>query len=308
MKSKVMVLMRQILHCKFLVFVVTLMYCVGVATPMFAAPHLAGNFAKLRHNSFLFDSPRPDANIICQMFPGAKVMPLKNVDVSDDGQYLDCIYIETGSRGYIMISDVEYISETEYNSIQSTNSASYTVASSSYVQDDPTSRYQMPSPVYNIWLVGDKHQAVYNAPGTNSLRSRTAKGTEAYVDTGEAVTLLAVDGNWGLIEYRTTTGHRRGYIQSTGIPSNAYNSAGAVPNANLVGTTTRNTSLVNDTSMTNDAYVIQNMAKGSTVTVLAFDHSWGSHWAYVETYYENKLVRGFILLDTIELLPTSLRG
>lgn len=293
---------------RMIALVIALMYYAGMAVPGFAAPELPGNFAKLKHNSLLFDNPRPDANIICQLFPGEKIMPLKNVDVSDDGQYLDCIYVETGSRGYIMISDVEFISEAEYNAIQQTNATPTMVASTSYVQEDPTSKYQMPAPVYNVLLIGERRQAVYNAPGTNSLRSKTAKGTEAYVDISEAVTLLAVDGAWGLIEYKTTTGHRRGYIQSSGIPNSAYNSAGEVPKANLIGATTRSTALVNDTSMTNDAYVIQSMPIGTTVTVLAFDHSWGAHWAYVETYHEGKLVRGFILLDTIELLPSSARG
>jgi len=230
------------------------------------------------------------------MFLNQKILAARALEASDDSKYLEVYYEETGDNGYVMAKDVAFITASEYTSIISTNSSAGT-----YVLSDPTSKYQMPEPVYNVYLTGDNSQPVYNAPGTSSLRSVTARGTPAYVVISEAVTLLAVDGNWGLIEYRTTTGYRRGYIQRAGIPDSAYNRAGAVPNANLKGTTTRKTALVNDTSMTNDAYIIKSMPKGTTVTILAFDHSWDSNWAYVETYYENKLVRGFILLDTIVL-------
>ena len=166
----------------------------------------------------------------------------------------------------------------------------------------------MPKPVTGVWLTDTKRHEVYNAPGKNSLRSKTAKGTDAYVSGNEDVIVLAVDGDWVLIEYRTTTGHRRGYISRSYVPNSAYNNAGKVPKAMLIGTTTERTSLVNDTSMSNDAYIIQNMAKGTSVTVLAFDHSWGKNWAYVETYYQNKLVRGFIKLETINLTSNNMRG
>jgi len=279
--------------------VLTLFYFVSAI----AAPVLEGAFGILRTNALVFSAPRNTADIIGGVFVNDTVALLTKAAISDGGQFYHCSVEQGRDRieGYIAASCIETISMHDAQSYQiaSTNSGIRIVSGSN-------TYYQFPTPVQNVWLndndgPNDGRIDVYDAPGTKSHRSVTKKGTQAYVHVNEAVTLLATDDGWGLIEYKTTTGYRRGYIPSNCIPGDAYRRAGALPKAQITGIVHTSTEIVNDTTRSSDNYVIQYIYTGDSITVLAFEHSNYTDWAYVETVQNNKVARGFVPMSAINV-------
>lgn len=278
-----------------------LLLCIANAS---ATPELASDFGRLNTNSLLLEAPHPNASIIANLWPDSGALLLQRLSISDGGDYMRCA-VSNGNEyieGYVMSQNIQFVSMDEANAIAQIVPASYT-----RVYSDPNSNYQFPPSIYGVTLIdnygkNDGKINVYDAPGNHTHRSVTKKGTEAYVHIGEPVTVLVQDNGWCLIEYRTTTGNRRGYIPLDCVPNEVVQKTAFLPKANIVGEANAQTTLVNDTSQTNDNYVIQYLSPGATVTVLAFDHSYGIDWVYIETVIDNLITRGFIPMWSMTLL------
>lgn len=145
---------------------------------------------------------------------------------------------------------------------------------------------------------GEKY-SVYSAASSKAWRG--AKG-KASVSTNGDVWAAGWENGWLLIYYETSKGSVRvGYIDGSKI------SGGTGVDTELVfayapARITQKAALTDD--ITRAASSITTLKAGKEVTYLA-PYYGEKDWAYIETKYDKKTVRGFVPMDSIELLPVE---
>ncbi len=141
-------------------------------------------------------------------------------------------------------------------------------------------------PAYQSFSYTGKAVAVYTGPGTKYLRANSGKANLG----GGRVRVWGLDGNWALIGYGLSNNlYRVGYVPKSVIPANLQ-----VPQlvfARRQGTIVSKASLTDD-PIVNPTWLFE-IPVGTKVTILAYEN-WKDHWAYIETVYNGKPVRGFI--------------
>lgn len=145
---------------------------------------------------------------------------------------------------------------------------------------------------------GEKY-AVYSAASTKAWRG--AKG-KASVSTNGDVWAAGWENGWLLIYYETSKGSVRvGYIDGSKI-SGDPGAEGELTFAYAPAKITQKAALTDD--ITRAASSITTLKAGKEVTYLA-PYYGETDWAYIETKYDKKTVRGFVPMDSIELLPAE---
>ena len=127
---------------------------------------------------------------------------------------------------------------------------------------------------------------VYSGPGTNYFRASNNKASLS----GGRIRVWGTAGQWALIGYGLSNNlYRIGYIAKASIPRDLD-----VPElifSNKKVTLKSRAPFIDDPII--QPITIFEIAKGKEVTLLAYE-SFADHWAYIETTYNGKPVRGFI--------------
>lgn len=146
-----------------------------------------------------------------------------------------------------------------------------------------------------VSMTKNKNYPVYSAASTKAWRG--AKG-KASVSTNGDVWAAGWENGWLLIYYETSKGSVRvGYIDGSKIP-------GSVSLQTQLAFAYAPASITEKTALTDDivrqATTITTLKAGKEVTYLTSWHD-RQDWAYIETKYDGKTVRGFVPLDSLEL-------
>lgn len=141
-------------------------------------------------------------------------------------------------------------------------------------------------------FLGGQTLPVYSGPGYNYWRG--ANGN-AKVTTDEPIYIAGWDGNWLLVTYGTSKGSRTGYVCADDMADNM--SAKTLTFEYSTRRITQQCNFTDDTSSTNNP--IGYLSAGSYVTYLT-DFYNGMNWAYVETDYNGKPIRGFVPAHCIQ--------
>lgn len=135
---------------------------------------------------------------------------------------------------------------------------------------------------------------VYSAPSDKAWRG--AKGKASMSTNGPVWAAGWVD-NWLLIYYETSKGSvRAGYISGGQIPAD-LNVQNQLTFAQTPAVITEKCSMTDDIARA--ASSITTLKKGAEVTYLAPYYA-DQEWAYIETTFSNKIVRGFVPLNCVE--------
>ena len=127
---------------------------------------------------------------------------------------------------------------------------------------------------------------MYTGPGTNYLRANSGKANLG----GGRVRVWGLDGKWALIGYGLSNNlYRVGYVPANTVPANVK--LHQLKFAGQPGTIVSKASLTDD-PIVNPTWMFE-IPVGTKVTILAYEN-WKDHWAYIETVYNGKPVRGFI--------------
>jgi len=141
-------------------------------------------------------------------------------------------------------------------------------------------------PAYQNFSYSGKAVAVYTGPGTNYLRANSGKANLG----GGRVRVWGLDGKWALIGYGLSNNlYRVGYVPANTVPANVK--LHQLKFAGQPGTIVSKASLTDD-PIVNPTWLFE-IPVGTKVTILAYE-DWKDHWAYIETVYNGKPVRGFI--------------
>lgn len=294
---------RRGLHTRLLKFTLLALFLTAIPINTISGAMVSsepiGAYAKTTDTALLLKEPRGDSVQIGCVRNGSIMMVAQELSTSNN-EYVVVRFDDYSEgenlRGYMLKSSVKDIAIKERDQ--------YFAQERTLKDDvfsDPISQFQMPTPLYDVWLLDKGRHNVYSAPDAFAYRPKTKKGTEAYVSGNDTVHVLAKEGPWVLIEYETTTGNRRGYILKDSVSKQIQDALIDVPKADIAAIVLADTVVVDDTSMTNDNYVSRKLKKGMGVHVLAFEHSWGKDWAYIETRFDNKPMRGYIQLSKIAI-------
>lgn len=141
--------------------------------------------------------------------------------------------------------------------------------------------------------------SVYAAPSSKAWRGASGK---ASVSTNDNVWAAGWENGWLLIYYETSKGSVRvGYIDGKQFSGNAGIDTELIF-AYAPAQLTAKTALTDD--IIRMASSITTLKSGAKVTYLAPYYA-EQAWAYVETKYDGKTVRGFVPLENIEFLDAE---
>ena len=141
-------------------------------------------------------------------------------------------------------------------------------------------------------FLGGQTLPVYSGPGYNYWRG--ANGN-AKVTTDEPIYIAGWEGNWLLVTYGTSSGSRTGYVCTDDMADNFRGKTLSFEYSTR--RITQQCNFTDDTSSTNNP--IGYLSAGSYVTYLT-DFYNGMNWAYVETDYNGKPIRGFVPAYCVE--------
>jgi len=145
----------------------------------------------------------------------------------------------------------------------------------------------------------------YSGPGVQYYRQ---PNSQINVRTA-AVKLLAREGRWVLIEYKTGGGNARrlpktawiheGDLGTSQGMKQAVARADSLPEFNISGTMAEQTELYDDVDMVRDP--LYTLWEGQEIDFLGYTYINHMSMAYIETEIYNKPVRGYVPIASIEL-------
>ena len=141
-------------------------------------------------------------------------------------------------------------------------------------------------PEYQTFSYSGKAQGVYSGPSTRYYRANDGKATLG----GGVVRVWGTEGQWALIGYGLSNNlYRVGYIPKAALPKNLN-----VPELVLSSIKTKT---VSRAPLYDDPIIspreIFEIPAGTQITFLAYENFSGN-WAFIETTYSGKPIRGFI--------------
>ena len=136
---------------------------------------------------------------------------------------------------------------------------------------------------------GSGTQPVYTGPGTEYYRSNNGRAEVG----GGRLRYWGSVGDWALIGYQLSNNlYRVGYISSAALPDDL-----TINNLHLGNQTV---TVEREVTLHDDPIIkpikLYNLKPGEQVTLLAYFGQW---YAYVETTYQNKPIRGFVLKENL---------
>ena len=146
-------------------------------------------------------------------------------------------------------------------------------------------------PDFQTFSFKGKAQAVYSGPGTNYYRSGNGKASVG----GGRLRFYGIEGDWALIGYGLSNNlYRIGYIPKSAVPTTL--DLHDLYLGSQVATVTRN-AYVNDDPIIKPITIFE-LSKGTQVTLLAYI---SDKYAFIETTYQGKPMRGFVRRDHLSI-------
>ena len=146
-------------------------------------------------------------------------------------------------------------------------------------------------PEFQSFSLSGSALPVYSGPGTEYYRAANNKATVG----GGRLRVWGTQGDWALIGYGLSNNlYRIGYIQKSALPADLV-----VPELNF---SYKTAVILTDAPLNDDPVIkpvmIYRIPAGTEVTLLAYE-TFSTHWAYIETTFDGKPIRGFVRKENI---------